>query len=264
MSNNSTKRSGYNSSKNTRSYKNPRQQPCRGFPAIFFTCESGREKKCQREALELIHHYYYLSKSASTAESCPRDEDAAESSTLSKEEPLSLDEELNMLRKGAAAEEVLSYERNSKRPRYETKNDNSLKSPFVVYDVGIKGIVCIVFTLPGSELIPYNDIVAALRPKIQEDGVEKEGDGKVAETDRKKQASDSETTKQHHTWDPIETVRIIMKEVGCSEDVKDNKDDCKEKSTQQIISAADQVTSTSPPGSRFIFRMIPIQATVSI
>ena len=40
--------------------------PRRGPPALFVTCESGREKKCQREALELIHHYYYGSKHTTT------------------------------------------------------------------------------------------------------------------------------------------------------------------------------------------------------
>ena len=249
---------GYNSNKNSRSYKNA--PPCRGFPAIFFTCESGREKKCQREALELIHHYYYISKSSSAdIVTSLNDKQTITAEGKPSEDQLSLDEELKMLRKGAAAEEVLSYERNSKRPRYEAKNARSMKSPFIAHDIGVKGIICIVFALPGSELIPYDDIVTALRPKGDGDAENDfKSEGIIDEVNNEK-GSGSEANKSHH-WDPIETVRIILKEVGRTEsDAKENSD--KEKSGQSNVTK--QALSSSPPGSRFISRMIPIQATVS-
>ena len=251
MSNNSANQAGYKNNKNNRSYKNHRK-PCRGFPAIFFTCESGREKKCQREALELIHHYYYLSRSIpSGGIESDRKATSAEDADVSNNAPLSLDEELTMLRQGAAAEEVLCLERDSKRPRYETKGARSMKSPFTIHDVGMKGIICIVFTLPGSELIPYNGIIDALQPKTQDDGSRGDSQGGAA----------NKTKGEENAWDPIETVRLIMKEVGGSNDAKEWENHDKGPSTHGN-SKSEQV-STSPPGSRFISRMIPIQATVS-
>ena len=168
------------------SYRSP--PPPRGFPAVLVTCESGRERKCQREALELIHHYYYLSrtngygadgkeaaKPSTTTEGDTQDATAPtahQTSTPSDDTPLSLEEELAMLRKGAAAEEVLSYERDAKRPRHNdshgsTKSQSkTMKSPFVINDVGIRGMMCIVCTLPGCEFVPYEAIIAKLRPPV--------------------------------------------------------------------------------------------------
>lgn len=148
--------------------------PRRGPPAIFVTCEAGREKKCQREALELIHHYYYASRPSLQHGKKSEDEDASPVASSTKGEtmekrPLSLEEELSMLRRGAAAEEVLSYEPNSKRPRTGSKNASpkqtisSMKSPFSIYDTGLRGMVCILCTLPDCEMVPYGDILAEIR-----------------------------------------------------------------------------------------------------
>ena len=130
-----------------------------------------------------------------------------------------------------------------------------MKSPFLAHDIGMKGVVCIVFTLPGSELVPYNDIVAALRPKEQgcdDVGNEIEDGSAEKEKDEKEKSLDG-TSNKTASWDPIETVRIILKEVGSS-----GSDTNTENAGQA------KVVSTSPPGSRFISRMIPIQATVSV
>jgi hypothetical protein len=274
MSTGNTKSKGYNN-KSNRSYKKQHPQQRHGFPGIFFTCETGREKRCLKEALELMHHYYYLSKSSKTTglgiatedSSLPSDHSAPNKAA---DKPLSLDEELAMLRKGAAAEEVLSYERNSKRPRLDSnnvaskKNVSSMKSPFSVHDLGMKGMVCIVCTLPGSELIPYDDIIAATRPKAQDDETsrvknessENTATSKISSTDANKDAT-SETP----IWDPIQTVINILREVGGASGNLNDKDKEKEESTGNT-EAKEKVVSTSPPGSRFVLRMIPIQTTV--
>lgn len=259
-----TKQSGYNASKNNRSYKNPRQQPCRGFPAIFFTCESGREKKCQREALELIHHYYYLAKSG-PHEACGDKDDVNKDEKKNTDgELLSLDEELKLLRRGAAAEEVLNYERNPKRPRYEAKGAKSMKSPFVVHDVGMKGVVCVVFSLAGSEVVPYDNIVAALRPKekTDEDATGAKVSGTSGDANKPQENGTDNTTddtlSKSPAWDPVETVRIILREVGGAKGDENEVAD-----TSKGEASTEAVVSTSPPCSRFILRMIPIQATVS-
>eukprot|EP00970_Alexandrium_tamarense_P001833 scaffold237_cov181-Alexandrium_tamarense.AAC.32 len=291
------------------SYRNP--PPPRGFPAVLVTCESGRERKCQREALELIHHYYYLSrtdgdgadgkeaaKPSTTTEGDTQDATAPtahETSTPSDDAPLSLEEELAMLRKGAAAEEVLSYERDAKRPRHNdshgsTKSQSkTMKSPFVIHDVGIRGMMCIVCTLPGCEFVPYEDIIEKLRPPVgktnsglDDTGNTKNGDDFVLEekevpvgTKEEDEATPNNTeseleaaTNQSPLWDPVVTVKSIMSEIASSaeknEDAAGVADSVEKKEEIKTAgNATKDSPSTNPPGSRFITRMIPIQATVS-
>jgi len=254
--------------------------PRKGPPAIFVTCESGREKRCQREALELMHHYYYLSRQtqdgthdttikqndqtvSDTHLDANGDVDAAdevnnkEQKQDQEEKQLSLEEELSLLRKGAMAEEVLTYERNSKRQ----KGDASMKSPFSAYESGVRGMICILCNLPGSEVIPYDDIVAkihaARKEKAENDAstaakvsseekavcenkeiVNEEDKNKKTETEKKHSLSEATL------WDPVDTVKRIMEEVA------------EEKDTANASKAL-----SSPPSSRFISRMLPMQAT---
>ncbi|KAL7476456.1 hypothetical protein ACHAW6_002317 [Cyclotella cf. meneghiniana] len=273
MSSGNANNAGY-SNKSNRNYKNPHQQPRRGFPGILVTSESGREKKCQKEALELIHHYYYLKKSSIPAEPGAMEKNRSSNegptgpaSTKTADDPLSLEEELAMLRKGAAAEEVLSYERNPKRPRHETSHVfsktrlSSMKSPFSLYDTGVKGVVWIVFTLPGSELVPYDEIISTLRSRTQDDDESNVKEDPVAhEVKSEEGKTTKDATHDPPLWDPIETVRIIMNEVGCSNhDSRANN--VKDVDKELGFNTKADVVSTSPPGSRFILRMIPIQTT---
>jgi hypothetical protein len=244
------------------------QLPRRGPPAIFVTCESGREKKCQRESLELMHHYYYLSREDDENHSTS-DVDG-ESNNLKKnlqqhqkqqqKEPLSLEEELSLLRKGAMAEEVLTYERSPKRHKSEDNNIIkvlSMKSPFSIYDSGVRGVICIICNLSGSEVIPYDDIVSKVKAAKKVEGKDKTSfstndslEGKFEDTENRN-GEDKKSDEKHSSmpstrWDPVDTVKRIME--GMIEESNTSKD-------SKVLS--------SPPSSRFISRMIPMQATVS-
>lgn len=243
--------------------------PRRGPPALFVSCESGREKKCQREALELIHHYYYASRPALLQNKTQNSEGKiAPSPTPLEEVPLSLDEELSMLRKGATAEEVIMYEPNSKRPRNGSKNAtskqlSSMKSPFSIYDTGVRGMVCIVCTVPGCEMIPYDDILAEIRAANEkkegkntanvatgkEDGNEDYSKAMKNDTTKTKESKGDDGNKV--SWDPVETVRCIL---------RDGKGDIEQGNNEKEVS---KELSTGVPGSRFILRLLPMQATVS-
>lgn len=269
--------------------------PRKGPPAIFVTCESFREKKCQREALELMHHYYYLSRQEAQDEKNVQQTTSGEhldakgdinatddinESNNGKEQmqqqekrgPLSLEEELSLLRKGAMAEEVLTYERHSKqhkgddnKAKYGNKNKlSSMKSPFSAYDSQCRGMICIICNLPGSEVIPYDDIVAKIhaarkekteneisptKDDLSEDNKpvcenKEKGNEEDQKSDEEKTHSLVETTP---LWDPVDTVKRIME--GVVEESNSSK--------------ASKVLS-SPPSSRFISRMLPMQATVSL
>eukprot|EP00584_Thalassiosira_punctigera_P009750 CAMPEP_0172527706 /NCGR_PEP_ID=MMETSP1067-20121228/2325_1 /TAXON_ID=265564 ORGANISM="Thalassiosira punctigera, Strain Tpunct2005C2" /NCGR_SAMPLE_ID=MMETSP1067 /ASSEMBLY_ACC=CAM_ASM_000444 /LENGTH=424 /DNA_ID=CAMNT_0013311499 /DNA_START=16 /DNA_END=1290 /DNA_ORIENTATION=+ len=276
--------------------------PRRGPPAIFVTCESGRERKCQREALDLIHHYYYSSRSSATqkataveeegargGEECPPPASPSAKTKSTYDEELSLEEELSMLRKGAAAEEVLSYEPDSKRPRHASKNGasskeiSSMKSPFSIYDLGVRGMVCIMCTLPGCEMVPYDDILAKFRAKKEKDGdnITKDGseNGDVKEDEGIKDGVVDEELEGGKPappdtgpplWDAVETVRCIMRDASRGNDVRSGINDVSSKSGQKNNDEGEgakestiskERSASPPPGSRFITRILPMQAT---
>jgi hypothetical protein len=258
--------------------------PRRGPPAIFVTCEAGRESKCKREAMDLIHHYYYASRPATIQQLAQNNDD--ENSLLEKgskpdrhdEHSLSLEEELAMLRKGAAAEEVLSYEPNSKRPRTASDKAPSMKSPFSVYDTGMRGMVCILCTLPACEFVPYEDILSCIR------GAKEKGGGTDATNENPMTAggysaqseSLKDSVRDDHIvppWDPVETVRCIFRD---AKSTNEGSNATNIGSTKEGIiangkggggenkpSALHEKSVSPPPGSRFISRMIPMQTTVS-
>jgi len=278
--------------------------PRRGPPAIFVTCESGREKKCQREALELIHHYYYASRPSLQHGKKSEDEGTSPLESLTKGEtmenrPLSLEEEVSMLRRGAAAEEVLSYEPDSKRPRNGSENasskqiKSSMKSPFSIYDTGLRGMVCILCTLPDCEMVPYTDILAEIRASKETDSKDTEhvatGSNEAKKTDEDdngtvaKDRIVSQTSKESNEntslnpltgptlWDPVETVKCIFQDAKkCSKEGSNDtngspndeeKKDEQEELEQKEASVPKELLASPPPGSRFILRILPMQAT---
>eukprot|EP00571_Detonula_confervacea_P014809 CAMPEP_0172300950 /NCGR_PEP_ID=MMETSP1058-20130122/2944_1 /TAXON_ID=83371 /ORGANISM="Detonula confervacea, Strain CCMP 353" /LENGTH=433 /DNA_ID=CAMNT_0013010911 /DNA_START=30 /DNA_END=1331 /DNA_ORIENTATION=+ len=287
--------------------------PRRGPPAIFLTCESGREKKCQREALELMHHYYYASRTAVQNETKSEDETAAASSLATsstqketlEEAPLSLEEEVAMLRKGAAAEEVLSYEPNSKRPR--NASTSSMKSPFSIYDTGMRGMICILCNLPGCEMVPYDKILAeikAAKEKESNDATTTNVDATGNDDSKKSDENGNVTAAKNPVskastkedgppiWDPVETVMCIMRDAKILRkegddtkhdstneggDILDQKEDGEKKEIKETneggknidqkedsekeTSVSKELLASPPPGSRFISRILPMQAT---
>ena len=298
-------------------------RPRRGPPAIFVTCEAGREHKCKREALELLHHYYYASRGANNsndekmkASSTTTATTNVTNSTTTLASSLSLEEELAMLRKGAAAEEVLSYQPNSKRPRYNgadgggtdddivgsSSKSASMKSPFAIYDTGMRGMICILCTLPQCEYIPYDEILMQLRNTKENDNTSS-GKGGVGQAPTTSEAAvvdegqvqsssiQPECTNDDQNdydvvaggnqniidsiptspilWDPVQTVKCILNDAKRKRMSDDDRDEgTRDNSTtiSNIGSSADATSSdptdASPPGSRFISRILPMQATV--
>ena len=232
--------------------------PRRGPPAIFVTCESGRENKCQREALELMHHYYYSSRedinTAIQQSSLNNTHDVDESND--EQQPLSLEEELSLLRKGVMAEEVLTYERNSKRHKSGDSNtcnksnnkdvSSSMKSPFSIYESGVRGMICILCSLPGCEVVPYDDIVAKVKSAKKDDEEDPKSSANNDTSEAKADQQSDEKDSSCILWDPVDTVKRIMEGVT---------DECNANNSSKLLSSA--------PSSRFITRMIPMQATVS-
>ena len=307
------------SSAATTTKSSSQHRPRRGPPAIFVTCEAGREHKCKREALELLHHYYYAfrganfnyddEKGAVSSTSFSTTTTTPASTTTSLSSSLTLEEELTMLRKGVVADEVLSYQPNSKRPRFGCDDNGgdggaSMKSPFAIYDTGMRGMICILCTLPQCEYIPYDEILMQLRNSKKEDNNCSSGnDGDVQRAaatttttttlaavaaaadddddedqsssllqgDQDEAKGDQKTNNPSPIlWDPVQTVKCILGDAKRKRKSEDDEEDQKSNYDSTTISniecaiPSDDQTIPSPPGSRFIIRILPMQATVSV
>jgi tRNA acetyltransferase TAN1 len=201
--------------------------PKRGTPGILLTCDRGREKKCQREALQIIDHYY---EKQHEGESCSND-DVKKDNNEAKS--MSLEEELTQLQE----------------EEFRKKGSN-----FGIFETGCSGVVFLLCTVPGSEMIPPVKLEKKARQQ-KLDGQEQEltseeGDEHAA----KKQKMDSEKGPATKTgtddssvetpsgaeystkWDPVPIVRKVLQDI-------------------------ENDTGKDAPSSRFVSRMIPLQAT---
>jgi tRNA acetyltransferase TAN1 len=139
--------------------------PPRGGPGILVLCETGRESKCQREALDILQYYLYHSNGSSdpvTATTITATKDPIKDTTSSyhvESNNLSLDDEIAMLRKGISADAILNYS-SCRGGRKESSTSaaagggvDEKKAPFRVYDTGCRGSVFIMCTMANCELV---------------------------------------------------------------------------------------------------------------
>jgi len=227
--------------------------PKRGAPAILLTCDRGRELKCQREALQIIHHYYEKLHKQNT------DEDGTTASTdLGKE-----DSTTNEGRKIMSLEEELKFlqKEDSNRKNHVDDDDDA---KFGIFSTGCSGVVFALCTVPGSEMIP--PVKESKKSKWKDDdndeNDENDGEGEPGSSDTghppdaKKQkldpnapieppankedslqsSSSSVPTTCSTKWDPVPVVHQILQDI-------------------------ENDTGRDAPGSRFVSRMIPLQAT---
>lgn len=226
--------------------------PPRGGPGVLVVGDTGRESKCRREALEILSHYYFKKENEeSSKQSGPIN---ADDGNENEDKRLTLEEELALLQKGASADAVLQSGTKQKGGK------GWQKSPFREYTTGCKGTTFLMCTNKDCELIKTTISTAkAHHEKLNADSQETPLSGtKRANTDvedksedtvqvSKKQKVENSTEKEEIMkveatqstpeikWDPIQTVHDIF------EDVRNN--------------------DTTAPRSRFVTRLIPIQAT---
>jgi tRNA acetyltransferase TAN1 len=215
-----------------RSQKSRRIQrnPPRGAPGILMTCETSRERKCQQEGLEILRYYWdSLVKVAGVAEA------ESESAPAESEKPQSLEEEIEALKKA------------NRKPAAD--------DPFGVYETGCRGTVFVLCTLPGCPLIPpiqptrIDGTLHLKKGAGNEEGdvpakKQRLEDGPTAQKDD----TEEETPVVHSSianpvWDPLGSVRSIIQDL------------------ERSVSSPNTASQSGIPSSRFVTRMIPIQAT---
>lgn len=224
----SDKRNNSHSKKKHGQNPHKRNNPRRGLPGVLLTCERGREKKCKREGLDILR--YYLNKN---------------DAPVKDQKELTLEEEIAMLQKGASSDQVLGDNGS-----LETDGKNA----FSVSETGCGGTVFIICTLPDAALIPpiqtewseANDAKRKAEEHVEDNGERKRArvepkdvesakkDEPACENDKRPLTSET-VLKETAPWDPVETVQQVLKDLDSA--------------------------STSAPSSRFVTRMIPIQAT---
>jgi tRNA acetyltransferase TAN1 len=206
-----------------------KKNPKRGGPGVLLTCETGRERKCRIEGIEILKFYH---RKVNESDNAATDDAAVEEAKV-----LSLDDEIKQLK---------------------TKKEKHI---FSLYDTSVRGSVTLLCTLPGCALIPPYRAKQAVKVGADDDDDNKELEAKKQKTEDTEgdddetfaksekpeelkedtKEDDTKPTKEESTepktsvWDPVETVRKVI-------------DDLK-------------TGSTDAPSSRFVTRMVPIQAS---
>ena len=225
-SNNSTGASNTGSSYHR--YKSPStpQNPKRGGPGILLTCETGREFKARREALQILQQDWHVattsSKNLAAGTTTTTNNDPSKSSQHTTG-GCTLDTEIAQLRE----------------QRLKSTSLSSPDSPFVIYETGCKGTVLILYQTSGSS--PATPPLNSADTTDQQEHVRNNGDKVQVSLETKsnetKSANDSlESEDQNlYPWDPLEVVKRIVQDMS--------------------------LKSPNYTSSRYISRMIPIQRT---
>jgi hypothetical protein len=266
-----------------------RNNPKRGSPGMLLFCETGRERKCLGEAIEILNHYYYTKD-----DNDENDSDNNSNNNDGDDDDDDDDDVNNKKNNDAKKKKIMTLEEEIQMMKKGTK-----KTPFKVYETGCRGAVFVMCTSKNSNLIEVKQpekiqsncpgqgdednglVVDGGNDNIDcndkgdkannNDAENKEDQNKnsneggesnettfntkrkidgVDSSNHKKQKKESEETtattattqklnegneNQQSKWDPIQTIEKIV------QDIRNN--------------------DTTAPRSRFITKMIPIQAT---
>jgi hypothetical protein len=256
-----------------------KRNPKRGGPGFLLCCETGREFKCQREALDILNYYYFQTAiTTSTKQQVNGAQDAIHSKECKKE--LSMEEEIALLKSGVSADVLLNDKERNQNQTRTTK----YKNPFQPYDTGCRGTVFLMYNQSKYD----HDQKASANKTNNSDLVEdkKASESKTNDSDHvedeieDKKASENKTHDSDHIEDKIEDKKRSLNEV-------DNNTVCNTGRTKKqkhengrdftstesklikwdpLVTARSVINDvlqnrSSAPSSRFVTRMIPIQLT---
>jgi tRNA(Ser,Leu) C12 N-acetylase TAN1 len=123
-----------------------RRNPSRGGPGFLLTCEVGREVKCAREAQDIISYYHYHHSCVGNLSNLDQNmSNLTDTVNTKKNVPLSLDEEISLLREGTSVEQLLAHH-DGIDCHLQDKEKRTLK--LEPYETGCRGVV--VLLLPNQ------------------------------------------------------------------------------------------------------------------
>lgn len=220
----------------------------------MLTCETFREGKCRKEGISIFQHYFQhgLVNSGSDDATTDNDDVNLQQENKTKDESkedtssLSLEEELKQLR--------------SKKP--------SASSQFAPYQTGSKGSVFLMCTAEGCQLIPTIRVDSDEGDKPEKGGTSKkqrtEGDDDSSSKDdtNDDKGTTKTTTKAEGTLAASDAAaESTPKDANAESDDKVGSNPWDPVPVVCKVFADAEANVTSAPSSRFITRMIPIQAT---
>ncbi|GKY91651.1 hypothetical protein MPSEU_000137000 [Mayamaea pseudoterrestris] len=270
------RRQKYNSggsNKNKKTYSN--HNPARGGPGVLWTCEPGKERRCLREGLDILQHYLaddVAMKKPEVDDDFKQKQQTDASNEQGKEgEPkLTLDDEIAMLKN-----------------RNKSKNGKSLSDlPFQEYETGCKGTVFMLYTgsTRADAVIAEQDCTSSDQPQAKKARLEETdsvaaavtatttkcaSDGDEASDPQSQEKVALPISPDESTWQVLPTVLTIFEDqikdaalaaTAAVQDDDDNK--ISDQGSKGSALGSQPVSSSSHiPTSRFMTRMIPIQAT---
>ncbi|CAB9509186.1 THUMP domain-containing protein 1 [Seminavis robusta] len=239
----------------TTAHNNLKWQPKRGGPGVLVTCDTGRDGKAKREGLEILE--YYLEKQA-TKTSSKEETKNEESKSEKDDKKLSLEEELAELKESANDNSNSNSNDNDKK---KSKRKN-VKKPFAHYDTGCKGNVMILCMLPNPNLIPSinttNNSNSKPETETEDPPIE---DGKEQSEDKNKKAKTSPTKEEEEKGEAADATTVSASQTTSSNTANANPPWDPLATVRQVMTDIQDETTKNIPGSRFIRRMIPLQAT---
>jgi len=274
------------------------------LPGILWTCETGRERKCYREGLDILRHYWDempmkaedTTTAGATADRERRrnaagEDDRTEEKRGEREEKktqlLSFEEELSAL-KGDEDDDVAGGFDGKKKRSGERNGQGRNEFPFFErYDTGVSGTVFVLCTQPECRLRvlpppppPKQTTTPTASASGQEEEEEKAKKGAHGDSDNdqsnneasveKHQAvtvasthegkddvgGDSSNSDAVRCWDPVATVLAVIR------DIQRERQSRRGREAAEAVSDAVRAPPPPPaPSSRFVLKMIPIQAT---
>jgi len=255
---------------------------------MLLSCETSKERKCQREGLDILLHYHHREQ-ATTANvdsvvpdakedgdvtACRKSDEAAGAGECGTK-GLSLEEEIAMLNSGVSTDDILQCVDNDGVVN-AAKGRKKGGKMFQVYDTSVGGTVFVLCTLPGCSIdtkLGEGQEVAddASGDKETADPPPSDGmDEKVEENKKRKTAdgtaaddiSTSATTKKQKVQpDQQPTTHSTDQQNPIDNDLPPTWDPVQ--TVQSIIHdiKTENPHTTITPSSRFVTRMIPIQHT---
>jgi tRNA acetyltransferase TAN1 len=232
--------------------------PKRGGAGFLLTCETGRERKCKREGLDIISHYYSRSclkqkkEEDGTATSIEKEdagtaaaeEKASPTSTTAKKE-LTLEEEIVLLQGGASADQVLVAGAIDSAKQSADGKKMAKEIPFKFYDTGCRGMA---LYLAEPETNLSNDVEDSVDDTTKsETNVETAAKKQKVNEEENGDEGNAISTTFSNKWDNYKLPSFDPVPL-----VKDVMDD---------VLHPDNANARAAPRSRFLTRLIPVQAT---
>ena len=236
-----------NSNCNTSSYHRYKlsstpQNPKRGGPGILLTCETGREFKARREALQILQQDWEVATVRSLRGNY------TETATHLKQSGSSDYNSTSETRKESSSGSTLLDEEIAQLRQQRSKfSSSSPDSPFVIYETGCKGTVLILYqaSSPSQAAPPAKRETSKVQNTRNDDGdiknttLDTAQPGENFENDQTVLAASDECIKvvneNKFDWDPLIVVKRIVEDMT--------------------------LKSPNYTSSRYISRMIPIQRT---